>query len=342
VLDPRDAEALAAALFLAAGAGEAAARLVAQHLVESDLLGLHSHGLLRVPQYLGEIASGEIDPAATPSIERSSATRAAVDGNRSFGQVAASFAADEACRTAREAEVVVVTVCRTGHAGRIGAYAERLARAGLVGIVACSGPRVGHRVAPFGAVEARLSTNPIAYAFPAPGGPIVADFSTSTVPEGVVRRLLDLGLPAPEETLHDPVGRPTTDPAALYGEPRGTILPLGGERFGHKGFALALLVEVLATLLAREETADATRFGNNLALVGIATDGGFEARAGRLAEYIRSARPADPARAVLMPGDPERLRAAAAPGVAVDGATWERLVEAARRAGVELPAPLPA
>jgi hydroxycarboxylate dehydrogenase B len=335
-LEAGEAEALATALFVAAGATDENARAVAAHLVESERLGLSSHGLLRVPQYLAEIAAGEIDPAATPSLER----RAAVDGNRSLGPVAAMFGADEAVRLASTEGVALVTVRRTAHAGRIGAYVERIARSGLLGVAFCSAPRSGHRVAPFGAIDGRISTNPIAYAVPTPADPIVADFSTSVVPEGVVRRLRELGLPAPEGALHDADGRPTDDPAALYAKPPGTILPLGGERFGHKGFALALLVEVLATLLAGDETDDASRYGNNLALLAVATDDGFRARAGRLADYVRSARPADAARPVLLPGDPERLRAQAGAALAVDRPTWEALVAAAQERGIEPPEPV--
>jgi uncharacterized oxidoreductase len=331
---------LAADLLVSAGARADAARIVAQHLVESDRAGVPSHGVMRIPQYLEQIASGEIDPAATPARERSSGAHVRVDGKRSFGQVAAAFAVDAAVEAARASGVAVVTVRHTGHAGRIGAYAEQLAEARLLAVVYCSGPRSGHWVAPFGGIEGRVATNPIAYAFPAVGGAVVADFSTSAVPEGVIRRMRELGLPAPQGSLQDASGRPAHDPDALYAEPPGTILPLGGERFGHKGFALGLLVEAMATLLTGDDTVDGSRYGNNLALVAIAVDPGFEARAATLAEYVRSARPADPARPVLMPGDPERRARAAENGVPVDATTWRTLAVLAHERDVELPSPV--
>jgi hydroxycarboxylate dehydrogenase B len=320
-----------------AGATEIAAATVALHLVDSDLRGVTSHGLMRVTQYLEEIAAGEIDPAAAPSYERIAETRISVEGNRCFGQLAASFAADEAAKTALVHGVAVVTARGMGHAGRIGAYAERLARSGLMGIVCCSGPPSGHRVAPFGGVEGRLATNPIAYAFPTQGEPVVADFSTSAVPEGTVRRLRELDLPVPEGVLQDAAGRPATEPSVLYANPSGTILPLGGQSFGHKGFALALLVETLATLLAGDDTADATRYGNNLTLIAVAIDRGFQGRAERLADYVRSARPVDPARPVLMPGDLERRNFEGATLIRIDASTWEALTDVAREREVELP-----
>ena len=112
----------------------------------------------------------------------------------------------------------------------------------------CSGPRSGHWVAPFGGLEGRLSPNPIAFACPvAEGPPLTGDFSTSVVPEGVVRSLRNRGARTPEGALRDAAGRPTTDPAVLYGEPRGALQPLGGD-FGYRGTALALMVELLAAL----------------------------------------------------------------------------------------------
>jgi len=337
LLDRDAAESFATALFRAAGGTVAVSQVVARHLVDSDSRGVPSHGLLRVPQYLDEIAAGEIDPAALPTRDRASGARVWLDGNRCFGPVAGWAAVDEATAATTVAGIAIVTVRHTGHAGRIGDYVERAARAGLVAVAYCSGPRSGHRVAPFGATEGRLSTNPIAFAFPTPSEPVVADFSTSAVPEGVVRRMHELGLPVPEGAVQDPAGRPTTDAGVLYSTPPGTILPLGGSGFGHKGFALGVLVEVLATLLAGDETADASRYGTNLALITIGADTEFPARAGRLADYVRSAAPADPARPVLMPGDPERAFAEREVGVRVDRSTWAALVAAAYERNVPLP-----
>jgi hydroxycarboxylate dehydrogenase B len=334
------ATSLAVNLLVSTGARGDAARIVAEHLVESDRAAVPSHGVMRLPQYVEQIAAGEIDPMAMPVRERSSGAQVQVDAKRSFGQVAGSFAVEAAIDASRESQVAVVTVRRAGHAGRIGAYAERLAEAGLLAVVHCSGPRSGHWVAPFGGIDGRLSTNPIAYAFPAADGPVVADFSTSAVPEGVIRRMRALGLPAPKGALQDPAGRPTDDPDVLYSEPSGTILPLGGKRFGHKGFALGLLVEAMATLLAGDGTADDTRYGNNLAFVAIAVDPGFEARAAALAAYVRSSRPADPGHPVLMPGDPERRARDDADLVPIDATTWRALTTLALEQGVDLPTPL--
>ena len=151
----------------------------------------------------------------------------------------------------------------------MGAYPEALARAGCIGIAACSGPPSGHWVAPFGGREGRISTNPIAFAWPVEGAePAVADFSTAATAEGVVRSLRNRGLPAPDGMLRDAEGRPTSDPGVLYATPGGAIQPLGGS-LGYRGTALALLAEVLTTLLSGESIDDAARVGTDMAVIAI-------------------------------------------------------------------------
>jgi LDH2 family malate/lactate/ureidoglycolate dehydrogenase len=330
-------------LLCAAGATQAGAAVVIEHLVTAEAMGLRSHGVLRIPQYLDDIASGGIDPAAVPVITAPAPGRAVCDGNKCFGQVAGMAMAEEAVRRARDAGVAFVTGRHMGHTGRIGAYPEVIAAAGMVGVAVCSGPRSGHWVAPFGGVEGRLATNPIAYAFPVDAAPpVVADFSTSLVPEGVVRSLRNRGLPAPPGALRDAAGRPTTDPAVLYASPRGSIQPLGGE-FGYRGTALAILVDVLAALLAGDDADDPRREGSNLAMLAIAAGEGFGGRAARMSAYLRSSPPLAGDRPVMMPGDREHASAAgaaAAPVVTVDGPTWTSLLSAGAARGVAPPAPL--
>jgi hydroxycarboxylate dehydrogenase B len=330
---------LGKALLAAAGATADHAGAVVDHLIEADTMGLKSHGVMRIPQYLEDIAAGGIDPVAAPVFVRGAPGRAACDGNRGFGQVVGQAMAREAMRLAEAAGVAFVTGRHMGHTGRIGAYPEAIAAAGMIGIVVCSGPRSGHWVAPFGGREGRLATNPIAYALPVAGAPpVVADFSTSVVPEGVVRNLKYRGMPAPAGALRDAAGRETTDPAVLYATPRGTIQPLGGA-FGYRGTALAMLVEVLAALAAEDDTDDLAREGSNLAMIAIAADAGFAGRAARMAACLRSAPPLDPARPVLLPGEREQAQAAApASGrISVDGPTWAALVAAAKVHGLDLP-----
>ena len=326
-------------LLISAGATSKSAQIVMAHLVEADQMGLRSHGVLRIPQYLVDIASGAIDPAAVPRFDRIAAGRSECDGHNGLGQVVGLAMVREAVSIARETGVAFVVGRHMGHTGRIGAYPAAIAESGMVGIAVCGGPPSGHWVAPFGAVEGRLATNPIAYAFPVNGGPaIVADFSTSAVPEGVVRSLHHRGVPAPEGALRRADGSPTTDPAVLYEDPRGSIQPLGG-LFGYRGTALGILVEVLAGLLSGDRADDRARTGSNLALIALSTGGDFAALASGMAAYVRSARPIDPAKPVEMPGDRELRQAGdnLRNAIMVDQPTWTRLLELAAIHRVNVP-----
>jgi LDH2 family malate/lactate/ureidoglycolate dehydrogenase len=336
ILPSGRATAVAAQLLAAAGAPPKHARTVALHLVDAEMCGARSHGLQRVPQYAAEIAAGEIDPSAEPAVDGGGA-RWLVDGRRGFGQVAGAAAVECLRSTVGELGLAFVGVHNTGHAGRIGAYVEALAAEGMVAIAVCSGPRSGHRVAPFGGIEGRLATNPIAWAAPRAGeAPLVSDLSTSSTAEGQIRLLRALGRSAPNGALQTATGEPTDDPAALYTSPPGTLQPLGGEVFGHKGTGLGLLVEVLATLLAGDDPTDAQRVGNNLALIGIGGGDDLAARVAGLAAYVRSSPPRRGVSAVLLPGEREQTARASATAVHLPPST----VQGLRALALELGSPI--
>ena len=323
------------ALFVAAGTPESNACAVVGHLVDASLVGLHSHGIIRVPDYLDAVRSGAVDPAAEPVIVDDGAVLV-LDARGCFGQVAGAAVVEAASARASAKGVALVALRKAGHLGRIGAYVEELARRGFVAVAFCSVPTRFHNVAWFGAREGRLGTNPIAYAYPTGGVPVVADFSTSAIPEGRVRFLRNQGLPAPAGVLRDARGDPTNDPNALYDSPPGTLQPLGGELLGHKGSALGMLVEVMATLLAGERADDPGR-DNNLTVVAFTPPAGFDTRAAALVDYVHSAAPIDPARPPLVPGEPEARTRAATERVLVDPTTWAAISERARALGVAQP-----
>ena len=341
LLSTEAARNLVCSMFEAYGVPSRSSTVVADHLVENSVLGVHSHGLIRLPQYVEEILRGEIDPVATPAPARRENAIVYVEGNRCFGQLAGSLAAAEAVLAARAHGISLVLVRHTGHAGRIGAYTQEIARQGLIALGFCSGPRSGHRVAPFGGKDPRLATNPISYAIPTSGDPLVADFSTAVSPEGRIRLLRARGLAAQPGTLLDAQGTPTTDPGVLYTEPKGSILPFGGLELGYRGFALALLVESMATLLAGDDTVDESRYGNNLAFIAIVPPPGFTGRVQRTADYIRSAKPINPAQPVLLPGEPEQISRRRSRGVLIDRETWSSIERLAAAKALTVPNSLP-
>ncbi len=338
VLKVDDAKRVAADFLTHWGITASDAAIVAEHLVENDRRGVASHGLLRLTQYAREIEDGEIDPHGKPVLRDFAAGPSIIEGSRCLGPVACSFALNELVARCRTQPIGVVTVRQAGHCGRIGAYTEALAEDGFIALAFCSGPRSGHRVAPFGAKEARLATNPIAYAFQTVDGVVSADFSTSAIPEGKARLWHNLHQEALPGSLRDARGRETRDPSVLYEEPPGTIQPLGGAFYGYKGTALGLLVEVLGTLYGGDDSTDALRVGNNVTLIALTPPKGFVDNASRLATYIKSAAPIDSKNPVLLPGDVEKSCRTGS-DVHIARSTWEKILNAGRDKGFVLSLP---
>jgi hydroxycarboxylate dehydrogenase B len=338
---------LAGALFRAAGAPPDEAAITADHLVTSSLMGCDSHGILRIPEYLSLVADGAIVPGAPVVIDHRSGSTALVDCGQNFGPVGATRAMDVAIAIAGESGVACVTTRRCNHVARLGAYAEQAAGRGLIAIATCNSPIGGHFVLPWGGKQGRLATNPIAYGVPTGGDPIVADFATSVVPEGKVRWYRNSGLPLPPGWIQDADGRPSTDPNAFYGPPRGGLLPLGGA-VGYKGFALGLLVEILGSVLTGIASTDASTVGNGVCFVAIdparfVPIDQFRSLMDDLSAYIKSSPPTDEAGEVLMPGEKEfrTKRARLEEGIPIDDATWEALRGHAARLAVDWGAFLP-
>jgi uncharacterized oxidoreductase len=267
----------------------------------------------------------------------------AVDGRNGFGQVVAREATAAGMARARRTGVALVALRSSFHVGRIGTYAEQAAAEGLASIHFVN--VVGHAplVAPFRGTDARFSTNPFCAAVPAAGGrpAVVLDFATSLVALGKVRVALNKGERLPEGILLDADGRGTTDPAAMFREPRGAILPFGL----HKGYGLAFVCELLAGALTGGGTLSTVpfqkdRITNNMLsffvdpaqLPGAA---GLEAQIVAAIDHVKASPPADPELPVLVAGEPERASRAkrVAEGVPIDPATWEELRGAAKAVG---------
>lgn len=232
-------------LFVAAGAPRPIADTVAGILVNSNLAGHDSHGVLRVPAYLQQITDGRLHPAAEPQILKETPTTLLVDGQDGFGHYTAQQGMALAIEKARESNIGCVNFIRTGHIGRVGEYAEQAARAGCIGLIAVGfGSRNGgSRVTPYGGKFGMLGTNPIAVGVPTGDGiPFVLDYATSVVAEGKIQVARSKNLDAPPNTIVDKEGKPTVKTADLYNG--GALLPFAK----HKGYALSLLTCLLAGL----------------------------------------------------------------------------------------------
>ena len=239
---------IGAMIFEACGASKEDAQLVASELVDASLMGLDSHGATRIALYAQDVLKGGIIPDAVIRIVRETDNTAVVDCGWGFGIVAANRIVDIAEAKAEANNIACVTSLHAHHIGRLGSYVQKLAERGLVALAVANDARSGHWVAPWGGSEGRLATNPLAFAAPTSGDPVVLDMSTSMIAEGKIRALMHQGKPVPEGCILDAQGRPTTAPRDFYGPPMGTILPFGGN-LGYKGFGLSLMAEILASTL---------------------------------------------------------------------------------------------
>ncbi len=250
---------------------------------------------------------------------------ALLDGKWGFGQTVAPQAVALGIARAQQHGVAVTALRNAGHIGRVGDYAEQAIAAGLISIhfVNVAGSVL---VAPFGGVERRFSTNPVAIGVPLPGRPLVLDFATSLVAEGKVLVASSGGKKLPEGALIEPDGRLSTDPHTLYGPydavgPRNPSNGKGAIRaFGeHKGSGLAFMCEMLAGCLTAGGTSgpinERGRIANGLLSIFLSpkhfgTQAEFERMGLVYADWISACQPADPAQPVLLPGEPEAQRRA--------------------------------
>ena len=228
------------------------ARDVAEILVDGDLLGHTTHGLAQLPGYLSEIEKGTMRKDGAPTVVASRPAAQAWDGHRLPGPWLTLRALDAAIAMAVTQGTGTVTIRRSHHIACLAAYLKRATDRGLMLLLLCSDPS-NASVAPFGGVSPVFTPNPLAAGIPTSGDPILLDVSASYTTNGLTGRLHKNGQKLPHAWLQDAQGNPTADPAVLFDEPKGTLLPLGGLDAGHKGYALALLVEAL--------TAGLTGFG---------------------------------------------------------------------------------
>jgi uncharacterized oxidoreductase len=328
---------LSAALFVACGSGDHEAKTATDALVQSSLMGHDSHGVMRIPEYIGFIEEGSLKPNTSVDVSKTGPTTVVVDCGYGFGAVGGERAIAAGTEIAAEHGTACVITRRCNHVGRLGAYVQQAADSGMIALATCNSPINGHFVLPFGGREGRLATNPIAYAVPTGGDPIVSDFSTSVAPEGKIRFYRNEGQSVPEGWIQDADGNAATDPNLFYGPPRGGILPLGGAA-GHKGFALGLLVEILGSALAGVSSQETDVFGNGVCFIVIDPSSfcpldRFRELMDETVAYMKSSPPIPGVEEVLVPGELEfrtrRLRLEE--GIPIDDRTWEAIGQQASR-----------
>lgn len=322
------------------GYGDDEAAYLAASLVDANLRGVDSHGVIRLPAYERRISERLVDPAAAPvvTVEGSVVT---VDANGAAGQIATRAAVEAALRVSRETGVATAAVRGSTHFGAAGFYARWLAEQGAVALVVSNSEPI---VVPHGGREALLGTNPIAFAAPTRGKPVSLDMATSTSAMGKVLVAQASGKPIPPTWGVDADGEPTTDADAVT-----ALLPAGGP----KGYGLGFLVEILGGVLTGSAVAhdlgnmynDFTKpqnVGHWLLVIDIARFlplDEFTQRIQGLVDLAHASAPAAGFSSVLVPGEPEDRTAEQRErdGIPLPAATVAELRELGERHGVTFP-----
>ncbi len=332
-------------LFGATGCREEDARAVVDHLVDSNLFGHDSHGAIRFYEYSRAVLDGRFQPDAFPKVVHDRSCTAVVDGGGTMGQVGATFATRLAMEKAKEYGIGTVALRNTSHIGRAGAYPLMVANEGMIGQIFVNAGRLGYQIAPFGGIDGKLSTNPLAFAAPRrTGDPIMVDMTTSMVAEGKIRLALNQGKKVPSGWIIDADGNTTTDPKDFKSDPPGAILPLGGA-VGHKGYGMSIMVELLGGALSGQGCAAGEKsMVSNGVLINayhiehFADIEYFLDEVEDLISHVKSSRLAEGFEEMLAPGEPEfrTARDREKTGIDVDETTWSTVCEIGLEVGVNL------
>lgn len=335
----------ARALLVTAGVRDDIARDVADVLVTGDLLGHTTHGLALLAGYLGEIEKGTMTKAGAPTIVNERPAAQTWDGHRLPGPWLTLRALDTAMAMATTHGTGSVVIRHSHHVACLAAYLKRATDAGKMALVFCSDPSTCS-VAPFGGVSPVFTPNPLAAGIPTSGDPILLDVSASYTTNGLTGRLYNAGQKLPHPWVQDAQGNATDDPSVLFNEPKGTLLPLGGLDAGHKGFALALLVEALTAGLTGFGRADpsegwgATVFVQVLDPAAFGGRDAFVRQMDGLVDACHDATPRPGGAPVRLPGENgmKRFREQTANGVALHPLILPSLAPWAEKLGIAAPA----
>jgi L-2-hydroxycarboxylate dehydrogenase (NAD+) len=344
-----------AAVFRHLGVSDVEAGLAADVLSAADRRGIDSHGVARLRTYYDLLSIGRINPRPRPRIVRETASTATVDGDNGLGLVVGPWANDVAMAKAAAAGSGWVAVGNTNHYGIAGYYVMKAIERDMIG---WSMTNASKGVAPLWGGERVLGTNPIAIGFPAgEEPPIVLDMATCTVAYGKIEIAMREGHPIPLGWAIDRDGYPTTDPRAMH--EGGALVPLGSDREhgGHKGYGLAVAVDVLCAVLsganwgpfappfALRQPEPERRVGKGIGhffgamrIDAFRDVDEFKAQIDDFIRTLRATRPAPGTSGPLIAGDPERLaqKERDVHGVPLIAAVLEDLRDIARRTGIPL------
>lgn len=294
-------------------------------LLDAEMRGVASHGLLRLPRVIERIQNGATDPASSAILEWRATALLDVDGRQGLGPVVAMQALDKICERARETGVASAVIRNCDHLGMLAWYAEHVAARGQILIALTVSEALVH---PWGGRKAMLGTNPIAIGIPTSQAPFVFDMATSLVSMGKIHDHANRGVPIPLGWALDAEGNATTDATAAK---NGAIAPFGGA----KGYGLGLAFELLVTSLtgaaigtAVKGTLDSTIPCNKGdVFIVVEPRSGIAPVISDFMEELRNSPPIDPAAPVRIPGDRARSTRdqSAVQDIALPAEIWSKI-----------------
>lgn len=339
--------AFATALLDAAGMDPAKSPVIAEVLVEADLMGHDTHGLNLLAAYLADIEKGEMATRGEPGVIADFPAAVTWDGRRLQGTWLVTRAIELACARAATQGTCTVAIRRSHHIACLAAYLTKATDRGFVIQIMTSAPE-NRSVAPFGGREGAITPNPIAAGWPTDGDPVLIDVSMSITTNGMVGRLAKAGAKLPGKWLIDSQGNPTDDPAVTTREPRGWLLPVGGQEYGHKGYALGLMVEAWTQGFGGHGRADPVEGWTGEVFIQVldprlfSGSEAFTRQTGWIADFCRKVPPAPGVERVRLPGENGLAlkRRQLAEGVKLHPGVLPALEPWAGKLGVAMPVPL--
>jgi len=337
-----DLQTLVTNILVACAMDRTDAHLVAETLVYADLSGVHSHGVLRIPEYVKKLTQAGVDPQGRPAIGRDSGACIVVDGGNSMGQIGAHFAMRAVIERAQTTGLAAAAIRGSNHCGAMAYFATLALPHDMIGIATTNALPT---MAPWGGAERILGINPLAVAIPAGSElPIVYDAAFSGSSHGKIRIYQQKGLTLPEGWALDRTGAPTTDPTTALD---GLLAPIGG----FKGTGLALIMGVLSSMLSGaaygtelgslEEGPKPGQDGHFVAVIRIAAFeevGRFKERIAQAIRQIRDSQRAPGVERIYAPGELEALsrQSYRSAGIPLNAVTLAELTQTAQMLGISV------
>ena len=311
-------------IFNQLGCPEKTSLAIADHLIDANLCGVESHGVMRVMQYAEQIQNGFMKVDINPKVRKMESGTTVVDGGMTNGIPVMTLAYETTTNLAAENGLAAVSILNTGHTGRHGAFADDAAKKGFLTICTGGGNhRIHKQVTPYGGARGMLPTNPWCIGIPGGDhGPVVMDFATGKVAGGWIYAARSAGALLPEGCIIDRYGNPTQDPEDYFDG--GAILPMGG----HKGYALSLMAELIGEAMLGPASPECNWFLLAIDTRKFRKPDALQAAAEEVLSDLRNCPPAPGFDRVEIPGEREREQRRLSNGIiAIPADTWQQVLE---------------